>query len=121
MVSARRRVERRQPDRIDSELREVGQARPDAGQVTDAVAVFIRKAAYVDLVDDRVSPPGLGHASSAWSSERVGIALRPSSARHESDAAVFAARSACSSGAPSTRYARSAPWKTSPAPSVLTH
>ena len=37
---------------------QVGQARGDAGQVADAVAVAVGEAADVDLVDDGVAPPG---------------------------------------------------------------
>ena len=50
----------------------------------------------------------------------VGIAERPSSARHESAATSFANASASESGASRTSCASRAPWKTSPAPSVLT-
>ncbi len=38
VVGARRRVERRQPDRVDAELAEVGQPCADPGEVADAVA-----------------------------------------------------------------------------------
>jgi hypothetical protein len=50
-------VERRDPERVDAELGQVGQPGPDAGEVTDAVAVAVGEAADVDLVEDRIPPP----------------------------------------------------------------
>ena len=56
-VGQRRRVERRQPDRVDAEVAQVGQLRPDARDVADAIAIGVGERADVDLVDDRVPPP----------------------------------------------------------------
>jgi hypothetical protein len=56
-VGHRGRVPRVDPDRVDAEIREVGQLGPDAGDVAEAVAVTVGEAADVDLVDDGVAPP----------------------------------------------------------------
>ena len=57
-VGLRRGVEGREPDGVDAEGAQVGQARGDAGEVTDAVAVAVGPRARVDLVDHRLAPPG---------------------------------------------------------------
>ena len=66
-VGHRRAVERRQPDRLGAELREVVEARGDAAQVADAVAVGVGEGARVDLVDRPALPPRrpVGHAQRA--------------------------------------------------------
>ncbi len=72
-VVLRRGVERRDPQGVDTEAAQVGEARGDAGQVTEAVAVGVGEAADVDLVEDGVAPPrpcpagGAAHAKSAGS------------------------------------------------------
>ena len=74
--SRRRRSRRRpsatgtrgEPDRVDAEVAQVGQARADAGEVADAVAVAVGEAAEVDLVDDGAAPPRAGR--------RLGVARR---------------------------------------------
>jgi hypothetical protein len=62
-VALRRRVERREPERVHSQVREVLQTGGDARQVPDAVAVGVGPRAGIDLIDDGVAPPALGHAS----------------------------------------------------------
>jgi hypothetical protein len=62
-VAHRRAVERRQPDRVDAEPREVPQPRRDPGEIADPVAVRVGERARVDLVDDGGLPPGAGLAS----------------------------------------------------------
>ena len=57
VVGLRRRVARVEPDRIDAEIGEVGQAAADAGEVADAVVVRVRERPHVQLVDDRSLPP----------------------------------------------------------------
>ena len=52
-----RRVDGRQPDRIDAERLQVVEARCDAVEIADSVAVGILETARIDLVDDRVLPP----------------------------------------------------------------
>ncbi len=59
VVDHRRRVERRQPQRVDAEQVQVAEPVPDAGQVADAVAVGVGEAAHVHLVEDRGPPPRL--------------------------------------------------------------
>ena len=59
-VGHRRRVPRRDPDRIDAEAAQIGQPRSDARDVAHAVAVRISEAADVDLVDDGGPPPLVG-------------------------------------------------------------
>src|SRR5690606_30554835 len=56
----RRGEEWREPDRVYAEGGDVLQPFGDAGQVADPVAVRIREAARVDLVDDRAFPPWIG-------------------------------------------------------------
>src|SRR5690606_1605724 len=47
-----------EPERVDAEVPQVGQARADAREVAHAVAVGVGERADVHLVDDRVAPPG---------------------------------------------------------------
>jgi hypothetical protein len=56
-VDLGRRVERVEPDGVDAEVAQVGQARADAGQVPDAVTIAVGEAADVDLVGDGLAPP----------------------------------------------------------------
>src|SRR4029079_11601320 len=61
-IEAGRRVDRREPDRIDAErllgpVLEVVELADQAGQVTDAVAVRVCERARIDLVDDAALPP----------------------------------------------------------------
>ena len=63
-VQARRRVDRRQPDGIDPEAvrAKMIEVLDDPGQVADAVAIRVRKAARVDLIDDPTLPPVVAEA-----------------------------------------------------------
>jgi hypothetical protein len=54
-VRQRRRIDRRQPQRVDSEPRQMVEPRADAREVADPVAVRVLEGARVDLVDDPVS------------------------------------------------------------------
>jgi hypothetical protein len=56
-IGERRDVPGREPDRVDTELAEVRESGTDAREVTRAVAVPVREAADVDLVDDGAAPP----------------------------------------------------------------
>ncbi len=56
-VGERREVPRREPDRVDPEVAQVGEPGPDAGEVAGPVAVGIGEAPDVDLVDDGAPPP----------------------------------------------------------------
>src|SRR5205807_2455658 len=70
-----RRVPGVEPEGVDAELTEVRQPGPDPGEVTDSVAVRVGEAADVDLVDDRVAPPGpvgAPGAPLAWEGVRRG-------------------------------------------------
>src|SRR5690242_6794313 len=55
----RRGIERRNPDRIDAELAQIGDAADDPVQVADAIAVGILERARIDLIDRGGLPPGL--------------------------------------------------------------
>src|SRR6478736_6154786 len=57
-VGHRRRVPRREPDRVDPEIADVREPCAYALEVADAVTVAIREAAHVDLVNRRAAPPG---------------------------------------------------------------
>ena len=83
-VTHRRAVPRVDPDRVNAELREIGQARAEAGDVADPVAVGVREAADVDLVDDSAAPPGrrLSHAGNVEARvTRPTVASAPRAAR----------------------------------------
>ena len=49
-VAARRRVDRGEPQRVDTEVPQVVELGDDPGQVADPVAVAVGEAARVDLV-----------------------------------------------------------------------
>jgi hypothetical protein len=53
-----RRIHRRNPDGVDAEVLEIGQALGDAVQVADAIAVRVLEGAGIDLIEDGVLPPG---------------------------------------------------------------
>ena len=55
-VGQRRWVERRDPERVDAQPRQVVEPRGDAREVPDAVVVRILERAGIDLVDDSVAP-----------------------------------------------------------------
>jgi hypothetical protein len=59
-VGQGRRVDGREPRRVGAELDEMVEARLDAREVPDPVAVGVLEGARIDLVDDRVAPPGRG-------------------------------------------------------------
>ena len=52
-----RRIHRRQPDRIHSQLFQIVQPLGNPVQVADSVAVCVLKAAWINLVDDGILPP----------------------------------------------------------------
>ncbi len=56
-VPAGRRIDRRQPDRVDAEALEVVEVGDDPRQVADPVAVAVGEAARVDLVHHAAPPP----------------------------------------------------------------
>ena len=56
-VALRRGLERRQPDGVDAELVERGEAGADAGEVAHAVAIRVGEGARVDLVNRGSAPP----------------------------------------------------------------
>ncbi len=56
-VALRRRLERGEPDGVDTEVAKRGKATGDAGQIAEAVAVGVRERARIDLVDDGGTPP----------------------------------------------------------------
>jgi hypothetical protein len=61
-IGHRRAIERREPDRVDSEgsrraVVQVIETRRDPGEVADAVAVRILERAGIDLIEDALSPP----------------------------------------------------------------
>ena len=72
-VEPRRRVDRRQPERIDPERLEMVEMGEDARQVADPVTVAVGEAPRVDLVDDPALPPvgrSDGHALPASTTAR---------------------------------------------------
>ena len=66
-VGHRRAVERREPDPVDAErswraVVQVIEARGDAGEVADPVAIRVLERAGIDLVEDALAPPRTAHA-----------------------------------------------------------
>jgi hypothetical protein len=59
-VRHRRGEEGGQPNPVDTQGRDVIEPLGDAAQVADPVAVGVGEAAWIDLVDDRASPPRIG-------------------------------------------------------------
>src|SRR6202022_4530914 len=55
-----RTVEKGDPDHVPAQVGQVIQLADDAAEIADAVAVRVREAARIDLVDHRPLPPGLG-------------------------------------------------------------
>ena len=68
-VVLRGRVDRRQPQHVHPEVAQVVQPRLDPAEVPDAVAVGVREAARVDLVDHGRTPP-LVHRSTLCNAPR---------------------------------------------------
>ena len=56
-ILLRRGEERADPDRINTKVGDVGQARGDARQITDAVAVGILERPRINLIDHGGFPP----------------------------------------------------------------
>lgn len=56
-VGQRGRVERAQPYRVDAQRLQIWDARDDAAQVAQPVAVGIGEGARIDLVHDGLTPP----------------------------------------------------------------
>jgi hypothetical protein len=52
-----RGVPRVDPDGVDAQVPQIGQAGSNAGDVADPVTVSVGEAADVDLIDDRAAPP----------------------------------------------------------------
>ena len=57
-VSERRRIPGVEPQRVDAERGQVWQSLPDPCDVADPIAVGVGEASDVNLVNDRVAPPG---------------------------------------------------------------
>jgi len=57
VVAVRRGLRRREPDRIDAEALEMVEARAEAGEVADSVAVRVHERLDGGAVDERVSEP----------------------------------------------------------------
>src|SRR5262249_54043424 len=60
-VDHRRSKERRDPDPVDAEARDIVQLPGDARQIADPVAVAVAKAARIDGVEDGCLPPRVRH------------------------------------------------------------
>ena len=73
VVVLRRRIDRREPQHVDAERREIVEPRGDARQVTDTVTVGVGEAARVDLIDDRGLPP-VGRVRRRWLTARPPVA-----------------------------------------------
>ncbi|KKQ36716.1 MAG: hypothetical protein US53_C0041G0003, partial [Candidatus Woesebacteria bacterium GW2011_GWA1_37_7] len=60
-----RGIHRANPDRVDAQVRQVGDAPDDAPQVANSIAVAVLETARVDLVDHASFPPGRVHIHAA--------------------------------------------------------
>jgi hypothetical protein len=58
-IGHRRTKERRQPDGVDAQPRQVVEATTDTFEVSDAVTVGVLERTRIDLVDDGGLPPRL--------------------------------------------------------------
>ena len=56
-VRHRRWINRRNPDGVHAEPLQIIEFAPDAGEITDAIAVTIHKRPWIDLIDDATFPP----------------------------------------------------------------
>src|ERR1700730_991336 len=52
-----RRENRRQPDRINSEIEEIGHTIDDSRQIADSVAIRVLKRPWINLIESSLSPP----------------------------------------------------------------
>src|SRR5438094_626486 len=59
-VGERRRVDGGEPEGVDAEPREVVEPLRDTAEIPNAVTVRVLKRPWVDLIDDRLLPPGQG-------------------------------------------------------------
>ena len=59
-VGERRRVDGGEPEGVDAEPREVVEPLRDTAEIPDAVTVRVLKRPWIDLIDDRLLPPGHG-------------------------------------------------------------
>jgi hypothetical protein len=57
-VAERRHIPRVDPDGIDPKRPDVAQTRAKTGDVAGAITVAICERAEIDLIDDRLAPPG---------------------------------------------------------------
>ena len=62
-VPVRRRMDRRQPDAVDAQGRNVVQLGQHPGQIAMPIAIAVEEAADVDVVENRALPPGGRHRS----------------------------------------------------------
>src|SRR6266487_4582892 len=71
-VGERGGIDRREPEGVDAEPDQVVEPLDDPAQIADAVAVRVLERARVDLVDDRVLPPGHGRRGYAVAYQATG-------------------------------------------------
>jgi len=80
-VEAGRRIDRREPERVDAETArpagEVVQVLDDPREVAESVAVRVGKAAWIDLVDHPGAPPAVGASALGARHNRNRSAWRP--------------------------------------------
>ena len=58
-IDLRRRIKRRNPDRVNAEILQIVKMLRDSVEVADSIAVGIAETARIDLVNDRMPPPAL--------------------------------------------------------------
>lgn len=59
-IDLRRRVHGRDPDRVDAKIFEVTKSALDSLEIAFTIPVGVLEAAWIDLVDNGVFPPGIG-------------------------------------------------------------
>ena len=57
VVAQRRRIERKQPQRVDAEVLQVGQLLDQAAEIAAAIRIAIHEGPHVHLIDERVLVP----------------------------------------------------------------
>jgi hypothetical protein len=69
--------DRRDPQRVDTELGQIRKPADDVWQITHAIAIAILNGARIDLIDDGCLPSGLDHVSGRHCREAGVIATPP--------------------------------------------
>jgi len=70
VIHARRRIHRRNPDRIHAQVLEIIQPRSDPIDIPDPIPIRVLKASWVDLINHRMMPPAILSVRTRWHHHR---------------------------------------------------